>query len=98
MIRISKGANNKIFCIKITPKEEVPSDYVAPEIDSFVIIPGVTHYNNIYTIDNWIVFDSVNSYISVGFSCQGDLERFFTQLTREIKLNQIINVETKDFK
>lgn len=97
MLRISKNTN-KIVSIRISTKQEVPEGYTPPEIDSFVIIPGVTTYNNIYTKENWIVFDSRDSYIEVQFSNVSDLERFFTVLMREIKLNQIINFESKDIK
>lgn len=97
MLRISKNTN-KIVSIRISTKQEVPEGYTPPEIDSFVIIPGVTTYNNIYTKENWIVFDSRDSYIEVQFSNVSDLERFFTMLMREIKLNQLINFESKDIK
>ena len=91
MLRISKNTN-KIVSIQMSTKQEVPEGYTPPEIDSFVIIPGVTTYNNIYTKDNWLVFDSNDSYIGVQFSNEGDLERFFIQLMRDIKLNQITNI------
>lgn len=97
MLRISKNTN-KIVSIQMSTKQEVPEGYQPPEIDSFVIIPGVTTYNNIYTKDKWLVFDSNDSYIGVQFSNESDLERFFIQLMRDIKLNQITNVsiETKE--
>jgi hypothetical protein len=91
MLRISKNTN-KIVSIQMSTKQEVPEGYTPPEIDSFVIIPGVTQYNNIYTKGNWLVFDSHDSYIGVQFSDEVDLERFFIQLMRDIKLNQITNV------
>ena len=81
MLRISKNMG-KISSIK-------KGDF---EIDSFVIIPGVTQYQHIYTKGNWIVFDGKSSYIGVEFTSDIDLERFFVQLLREIKLNQITNV------
>jgi hypothetical protein len=73
----------------------VDPSYKNPELDSFVIIPGVTQYNHIYSTGNWLVFDSHDSYIGVQFSNESDLDRFFTMLMREIKLNQLINVESK---
>jgi hypothetical protein len=76
----------------MSTKQEVPEGYTPPEIDSFVIIHGVTTYNNIYTKENWIVFDSHDSYIGVQFSNVADLERFFIQLMRDIKINQITNI------
>jgi hypothetical protein len=91
MLRISKNTN-KIVSIQMSTKQEVPEGYTPPEIDSFVIIPGVTTYNNIYTKGNWLVFDSQDSYIGVQFSNESDLERFFVQLMRDIKLNQITNI------
>jgi len=70
------------------------------EIDSFVIIPGVTHYKNIYTNSNWLFFsqEDYKQSISIEFVNEGELDRFFTMLMREIKLNQLINVETKNTK
>jgi hypothetical protein len=34
----------------------------------------------------------------IEFTTEGELDRFFTVLMREIKLNQLINVETKNTK
>lgn len=68
------------------------------DIDSFLIIPGVTAYVSIYSIGNSLKFIEVsNNSIIVEFNSEGDLERFFTQLMRDIKLNQItnVNVESK---
>ncbi len=69
-------------------------------IDSFVIIPGVTTYKNIYTTENWLFFsqDDYKQSIVIEFVNEGELDRFFTMLMREIKLNQLINVETKNTK
>lgn len=99
MLRVSKNTN-KIVSIHISTKEQVPENYTPPEIDSFVIIPGVTSYNHIYSRKNILIFDGGDTYIYVIFSSEGDLERFFTQLMRDIKLNQITNVsvETKETK
>ena len=86
MLRISKNMG------KITSMKR--GDF---EIDSFVIIPGVTHYKNIYTNSNRLFFDQgdYKQSIVVEFVNEGELDRFFTVLMREIKLNQSINVETK---
>ncbi len=99
MLRISKNTN-KIASINISTKQEVPAGYKPPEIDSFVIIPGVTSYNHIYQKDNWLIFDADDSYISIQFNSVSDLERFFIQLMRDIKLNQItsVSIETKETK
>ena len=91
MLRISKDTN-RIVSIKWFTKEEVETGYNGNEIDSIAIIPGVTQYQHIYTKGNWIVFDSRTSYVGVEFNSESDLERFFVQLMRDIKLNQITNV------
>ena len=67
-------------------------------IDSFVIIPGVTTYKTIYTNANWLFFsqEDYEQSIVIEFVNEGELDRFFTMLMREIKLNQLINVETKN--
>ena len=69
-------------------------------IDSFVIMPGVTEYKNIYTNANWLFFDQgdYKQSIAIEFVSEGELDRFFTMLMREIKLNQLINIETKNSK
>lgn len=91
MLRISKNTN-KIVSIKWFTKEDVEPGYDGNEIDSLAIIPGVTQYQHIYTRDNWVVFDSRTSYVGVQFNSEADLERFFVQLMRDIKINQITNV------
>lgn len=91
MLRITKNTNN-ITSIKWYAKEEVDSNYNGTDLDSFVVISGITQYQHIYTKDNWIVFDGFNSYIGVEFSSVSDLERFFVQLIRDIKINQITNI------
>lgn len=91
MLRISKNTN-KITSIKWHTKDEVNTNYYGNEVDSFLIIPGVTQYQHIYTKDKCIYFDSKSSYIAVEFVSDSDLERFFVQMIREIKLNQIANI------
>lgn len=92
MLRITKDTS-KVTSIKYVNKE-APEDpgYTGNDIDSFVIIPGITNYQHIYTSKNWIFFDSRSSYVAVEFTSEADLERFFAQMMREIKLNQITNV------
>jgi hypothetical protein len=96
MLRISKNTPN-ISSIKWFTKQEVDPGYQGNDIDSFVLVPGVTNYRHIYSSGKWIVFDSDNSYIGVEFLSESDLERFFIQLMRDIKLNQItnVNIDTK---
>jgi len=86
MWRISKETN-RIKSIK-------RGDY---DIDSVIVIPGVCSYENIYTKQNFIYFSNSDwaKSIVVEFVSEGDLDRFFTQLSRENKLNQILG-DTKD--
>ena len=67
-------------------------------IDSFVIIPGVTTYKTIYTNENWLFFsqEDYKQSIVIEFTTEGELDRFFTMLMRDIKLNQITNIDTKN--
>jgi hypothetical protein len=73
-------------------KQEMDPGYDGADIDSFLIIPGVTHYKHIYSSNEYLIFDSSDNYIYVKFSSIGDLERYFSQLMREIKLNQILDI------
>jgi hypothetical protein len=69
------------------------------DIDSILIIPGVCLFESIYTKQNFLYFSN-NDYsksIIVEFSSEGDLERFFTQMMRDNKINQILG-DTKDKK
>lgn len=91
MIRIS-STTPKVTSLKWFTKDQ-DVGYLGNDIDSFVIIPGVTQYQHIYSTKNFLVFDSKTSYITVEFSSEVDLERYFIQLLREIKLNQITNVD-----
>lgn len=91
MLRISTTTKG-IISIKWFTKDEVDAGYNGSDIDSFAIIPGVTQYHHIYTSNKYLVFDSRTSYIRVEFNSGVDLERYFIQLMREIKLNQITNV------
>ena len=91
MIRITKSTP-KVETLKWFSKGENDPGYQGTEIDSFVVIAGVTHYEHIYSMGQWLCFDSQKSYIGVKFNSESDLERFFIQLMRDIKLNQITNV------
>ena len=87
MLRITKNMG-KIISMK---RGDFP-------IDSFVIIPGVTTYKNIYTNGNWLFFsqEDYKQSIVIEFVNEGELDRFFTMLMRDIKLNQITNIDTKN--
>ena len=91
MLRISTNTN-KIVSIKWFTKETLESSYDGNTIDSFIIIPGVTQYQHIYSVNNLLCFDSQSSYVGVEFLSSSDLEIFFVQLMRDIKVNQITNV------
>jgi len=88
MWRISKETS-KIKSIK-------RGDY---DVDSVIVIPGVCSYENVYTKQNFLYFSNsdYNKTISVEFVSEGDLDRFFTQIFRDNKLNQILG-DTKDKK
>jgi hypothetical protein len=101
MIRITKNSG-KINCIKILTKQEMEvhvfiltlndPGYNGVDIDSFLIVPGVTQYKHIYSSNEYLIFDSNDNYIYVEFASVADLERYFSQLMREIKLNQILDI------
>ena len=69
------------------------------DIDSIIIIPGVSTYENIYTKQNLLYFSNndYNKSIAIEFISEGDLDRFFAQMMRENKINQILG-DTKDKK
>lgn len=69
------------------------------DIDSIIIIPGVSSYENIYTKQNLLYFSNndYNKSIAIEFISEGDLDRFFAQMIRENKINQILG-DTKDKK
>lgn len=62
------------------------------DIDSIIIIPGVSSYENIYTKQNLLYFSNndYNKSIAIEFISEGDLDRFFAQMMRENKINQIL--------
>lgn len=62
------------------------------DIDSFVIIPGITIYSSIFSKGKVLWFASLDasSTITLYFTTESDLERFFTTLLRDIKINQIL--------
>jgi hypothetical protein len=90
-LRITK-TTPKVIDLKWFTKEEMDINYKGTEIDSVIIIPGVTQYQHIYSSGKFLCFDSISSYICVEFISESDLEKYFIQLIREIKLNQITNV------
>ena len=93
MIRIWNNTS-KVISIKRYYKETDDST----DVDSFVIIPGVTIYSSIYQRKNTLVFvEQTGNSLIVEFLSEGDLERFFIQLMRDTKLNQLMyNVDPKN--
>ena len=89
MLRITKNMG------RITSMSRTPLDYskMASNIDSLLIIPNVTNYSSIYSIDRRLVFVELSgSVVEIEFVTEGDLERFFSQLMREVKLSQILDI------
>jgi len=94
MIRISKNVN-KVVSITRQLKVDYDNDFII-DVTSFIIIPGVTIYNSIYQVDNNLIFsEQSGGLLVVVFATESDLDRFFVQLMRDIKINQIVNVDTK---
>jgi hypothetical protein len=85
MFRISKNSHN---IISILIRYDVGGE---GSVDSLFIIPGVTYYKNIYSIKNYLVLENDKSSVSVEFKTEADLEKFFIQLIRDIKIDKIIN-------
>jgi len=63
MLRITKTP--KIVSVKWYTKGEMDPSYNGTDVDSFVIIPGVTHYQHIYSSQKYLIFDSKTSYMAV---------------------------------
>lgn len=83
MFKISKNYHN---IVSIT----IEFEYSSREIDNLFIIPGVTYYKYIYSVDNFLFLENENK-IEVKFNTAADLEKFFLQLMRDIKIDKIIN-------
>ncbi len=95
MIRISKSST----ILLISLYHRINGEYSdGGEIDSIIIIPGVTNYKTVYTSNKYLIFDSGDTYISVEFDSEISLERFFTQLLRDIKLNNILDIKLNNEK
>ena len=90
MLRISKGQYGIIEIIVSY------DDINKIDVDTFLIIPGVTTYKNIYSVSNKLFFENGESYIQVTFNRDSDIERFYTYLMRDLKLNQILNIDSKN--
>ena len=87
MLRITKNMGRITNIVRTKP------DGFEILIDSFVIIPGVTNYSGIYSREKILVFvELTGSVVEIEFVTEGDLERFFSQLMREVKLNQILDI------
>ena len=62
------------------------------DIDSLIIIPGVTQFNSITTKDNVLSFNNSEwqENIQVYFANVGELERFLTQIFRDNKIDNVL--------
>lgn len=91
MLRVTRNAD--IVTIKwFTKEKSADINYEGSEIDSFLIIPGVTNYNHIYSKDNWIVFDGKESYLGIEFKSIILLEKYFIQILREMKSTTTVHL------
>jgi hypothetical protein len=81
MWRISKGG--KIISIKL-------GDW---DVDSVLIIPGVTHFQSVTTKDHELHFAQTEwqNSIRIYFSSVGELERFLVSFLRDSKIDQILD-------
>lgn len=88
MLRITKNMG------RITSMSRTPLDsMMSLDIDSLLIIPGVTNYSGIYAREKKLMFVELSgSVVEIEFVTEGDLERFFSQLMREVKLSQILDI------
>ncbi len=92
MIRISSNTSSVVSIKRFFREIDTSCN-----IDSFVIIPGITTYNSIYQIKNKIIFsENTGNDIEVEFNSPSDIERFFVQFMRDMKLNYVLNGTTKD--
>lgn len=90
MLRVKKDSNG-IKSINRYFHDSPPS--MNTELDSFILIPGITLYTGIYTRGANLVFvEQTGNTIVAEFNSEGELERFFTQLSRDIKLSQLLNI------
>lgn len=85
MFKISKNFHNIVSITIIT------KNLIRKQVDNIFIIPGVSYYRNIYSLKESLIFENDNSSIEIVFTSDVDLEKFFLQLMREIKIDKIIN-------
>jgi hypothetical protein len=80
MIRISKGSGIKNI--------KIGTD----EIDSMLLIPGITFYNGIYIIGLSMILskDSPDETVTITFSSQPDLERQISIISKELTDKTVI--------
>ena len=95
MLRINSNSRNiksikRYYCVGNAQMES--------EVDSFVLIPGITSYNGIYQSNgnslNFVERGQMVNTMVIEFTNESELERFFIQLQREIKLNQISGIDS----
>lgn len=60
-------------------------------VDSFLLIPGVTMYKNIYSVKNNLFLENGDSFIQILFESDSDVYKFYNTITREIKIEHILS-------
>lgn len=63
------------------------------QVDDFIIIPGVTMYEHIYVTGNTMVFinDKNRNNAFVEFNNRTEIDKFFIQFSRDLKLISLLN-------
>lgn len=63
------------------------------QVDDFIIIPGVTEYEHIYVTGNTMVFINDRNNAVVEFHNRTEIDKFFIQFSRDLKLISLLNSE-----
>lgn len=61
------------------------------QVDDFIIIPGVTEYEHIYVTGNTMVFINDRNNAVVEFNNRTEIDKFFIQFSRDLKLINLLN-------
>lgn len=63
------------------------------QVDDFIIIPGVNVYEHIYVAGNTMVFinDKNRNNAFVEFNNRTEIDKFFIQFSRDLKLISLLN-------
>lgn len=68
------------------------------QVDDFIIIPGVTEYEHIYVTGNTMVFINDRNNAVVEFNNRTEIDKFFIQFSRDLKLINLLNSGEKNNK